>query len=73
VTGDEFTALINRTGWSARSIAKRFRLSHGTIGDMTTGRIPVQPALAAYLERVASAIERIKLPDLPDRRGRWRD
>lgn len=73
MTGREFAALIARTGWSARAIAKRFKLAHGTIGDMTTGRIPVQPALAAYLERVASAIERIKLPDLPDRRGRWRD
>lgn len=70
MTGAEFSALIDRTGWSGRSIAKRFRLAHGTIGDMKTGRIPVQPTLAAYLERVAHAIERVPLPTLPDRRRR---
>jgi transcriptional regulator with XRE-family HTH domain len=70
MTGAEFAALIKRTGWSGRSVAERFGLSHGVVGDMQTGRRPVNDELARYLERVAAAIERIRPPELVDRRRR---
>jgi hypothetical protein len=70
MTGPEFAALIERTGWSARAVADLFGLSHGVIGDMKTGRRSVNPAIAHYLERVATAIERVPVPELVDRRLR---
>ena len=69
MTGEEFGALIDRTGWSARAVADLFGLSHGVIGDMRTGRRVVHPDIARYLERVATAIERIPVPELIDRRA----
>ena len=70
MTGAEFADLIERTGWSARAVAKRFGIAHGTIHDMKIGRMSVDPAIAGYLARIVGAIERIPLPDLGDRRRR---
>jgi len=70
MTGAEFAALIKRTGWSGRSVAELFGVSHGVIGDMRTGRRSVNPVIARYLERVAKAIENVPVPELTDRRLR---
>lgn len=73
MTGPEFADLIERTGWSARAVAKAFGISHGTIHDMKTGKMSVDPAVARYLARVVAAIERIPVPELTDRRFRADD
>lgn len=72
MTGKEFATLIDRTGWSARAVAKRFKISHGTVHDMKIGRMSPDPAIASYLWRVADAIESVPMPPLPlaDRRYR---
>ena len=74
MTGEEFADLIERTGWSLRSIAAMVGVkSHGFLADMKSGRRAVDPLIAAYLQRVVAAIERIPPPELVERRGRWRD
>lgn len=64
MTGPEFTALIERTGWTVRAVADVFGVSHGLIGDMRSGRRPVHPEIAGYLQRVVAAVERIPVPEL---------
>ena len=73
MTGDEFADLIERTGWSLRSIAATVGVSHGFLADMKSGRRAIDPLIAGYLQRVVAAIERIPPPELVERRGRWRD
>jgi hypothetical protein len=70
MTGAEFSALIDRVGWSGRWLADRFGLSRGHMGDMMRGHTTPNPAIVRYLERVAKAIESIPRPDLTDRRFR---
>ena len=73
MTGAEFTALIDRCGWSGRAVARRFQIGHGTIGDMKADRMTPDPRIVAYLTRVADAIARVPMPDLPLSDRRFRD
>jgi transcriptional regulator with XRE-family HTH domain len=70
MTGAEFSALIERCGWSGRGLADRIGLSRGHVGDMMRGRTSPNPTVVRYLERVAKAIENVPPPDLSDRRFR---
>lgn len=70
MTGPEFSALIDRIGWSGRWLADQLGLSRGHMGDMMTGRTSPNPAIVDYLRKVAHAIERIPKPELTDRRFR---
>jgi hypothetical protein len=70
MTGAQFSALIDRIGWSGRWLADRLSLSRGHVGDMMSGRTSPNPAIVSYLESVAKAIERIPRPNLTDRRFR---
>jgi transcriptional regulator with XRE-family HTH domain len=67
-TGPQFAALVARTGWSMRAIATRFGIGKSSMADMAAGRISPDPAIVAYLARVADAIDRIPMPELVDRR-----
>jgi hypothetical protein len=68
VSGAEFTALIERCGWSGRWLADQLSISRGHMGDMMSGRRTPHPAIVRYLERVAKAIENVPRPELADRR-----
>ena len=70
MTGAQFSALIERVGWSGRWLADRLGLSRGHMGDMMTGRVSPNDSIADYLKRVAKAIDDIPLPNLTDRRFR---
>jgi transcriptional regulator with XRE-family HTH domain len=73
MTGAEFAKLIERTGWSARAVAKRFNISHGTVHDMKIGRMSPDPVIVRYLQGVADAIARVPMPPLPLPDRRYRD
>lgn len=73
MTCAEFAALIERTGWTGREVARRFGIPRSNIAAMTSGANSVDETLARYLQRVALAIERVDMPDLADRRFREED
>ena len=70
MTGAEFTALIDRCGWSGRWLADQWGISRGHMGDMMSGRRQPYPDLVRYLKEVAKAIKAVPDPELPDRRFR---
>lgn len=68
MTGKQFAALIESTGWTGRRVAQYLGIPRSNIAAMTSGVMSVDPAIADWLRRVADAIERVPVPDLYDRR-----
>jgi transcriptional regulator with XRE-family HTH domain len=70
--GTEFAALLKRARWTTRQLADHVGMSRSNVASMTSGANSVNPALAAYVQKVADAVERaterIARPELTDRR-----